>query len=216
MIQCILTIRKCATVLPVITCVPSLGNRRRSSEGERAGTISQRIIARDRVTGRKRWVSRRTSRDHLIPAQSPASDCCVPVIGDGDSPRATTRSSAARFTSPARLDSGLGLLPRASSRVNVNARFYVASYILYTYVMYVHSYVFTYLRTRVCSHLSFRLPTSFLYREDSDGAGRSADSRVRVPLKPGAPLHRAPRVLLTPVEPPAVLNHAHIVIFLDL
>lgn len=65
------------------------------------------------------------------------------LLRPGDSPRATTRSSTTRVTSPARLRSARW--PRASSHVNVNAR------------RYVYTYVRMYLLTRgkrVCSHLS--------------------------------------------------------------
>lgn len=83
----------------------------------------------------------------------------------------------------------LGLLPRAYSRVNVNAKCYERIYYIR---MYVHSCVFTYLRGLPSFFLSVFLSRIFpvLHREDSDGAAWTLGFEYlwsRAPVAPGTP-----------------------------
>lgn len=152
-------------------CVYSLGNRRRSERGTRG----ERDITADNRERSCHWTQALDTAAHIPRPLYSSTKSGERLLRPGDSPRATTRNSTTRVTSPARLRSACW--PRASSRVNVNARRYT----------YIRMYVRTYLLTRdkrVCSYISVFSHLSYTAKIETV---QSADrSRVRLPLKPDA------------------------------
>lgn len=116
--------RRCVGVLGVRICLETGVNPRK-------GNARERDITTDNRERSCQWTQALYIAACIPRPPHSSTKSGERLLRPGDSPRATTRSSTTRVTSPARLRSACW--PRASSRVNVNARRCVRTYVC-TYI----------------------------------------------------------------------------------